>query len=219
MLSLTRPRAVVFDMDGLLLDSERVALAFFEQVSKDFAAPWTTELGLSMVGRTEKDSNQLILDAFGADFPLDAYRSRCLALYDAAIVAGDIPIKPFVRELLDYLEGVRIPCAVATSTHRPRAEAKLGRALLLPSFAVLACGDEVTRGKPAPDIYELAALRLGFEPRDCLALEDSNAGVRAAVSANMQTVMVPDLLKPDADIRRYGVPVVPSLKDVLVALM
>jgi len=219
MLTLTRPRAVIFDMDGLLLDSERVALAFFEQASKELGAPWTAELGLSMVGCTAKDSNQLILDAFGADFPIDAHRARFSELYEAAIVAGEIPIKPFVRELLDYLEGARIPCAVATSTHRPRAEAKLGRAQLLPNFVALACGDEVTRGKPAPDIYELAALRLSVEPRDCLALEDSNAGVRAAVSANMQTVMVPDLVKPDADIRRYGVPVVASLKDVLVALM
>lgn len=219
MLSLTRPRAVIFDMDGLLLDSERVALAFFEQASRELDAPWTAELGLSLVGRTAKDSDKLILDAFGADFAIDVHRARFSELYEAAIVAGEIPIKPFARELLDYLEGAGIPCAVATSTHRPRAEAKLGRALLLPSFVALACGDEVTRGKPAPDIYELAALRLSVEPRDCLALEDSNAGVRAAVSANMQTVMVPDLVKPDADIRRYGVPVVASLKDVLVALM
>ncbi|MBS1209728.1 MAG: hypothetical protein H6R19_2126 [Proteobacteria bacterium] len=218
MLSLSRPRAVIFDMDGLLLDSERVALAFFGQASRELGAPWSAELGLSMVGLNSSDSNKLILAAFGADFPIEAHRQRFGELYEAAIAAGDIPVKPYVRELLEYLKDVQIPCAVATSTRRQRAEAKLARSLLLERFQSLACGDEVVRGKPAPDIYELAAARLGFEPRDCLALEDSNPGVRAAVSANMPVVMVPDLLKPEADIRRYGVPVVDSLKDVLIAL-
>ncbi|MDP5238555.1 HAD family phosphatase [Uliginosibacterium sp. 31-16] len=219
MLTLTRPRAVIFDMDGLLLDSERVALGFFEQASRELGVAWSQEVGLSMVGLNSKDSDKLILQAFGADFPIEAHRQRFGELYEAAIVAGDIPLKPFARELLEYLAGARIPCAVATSTRRTRAEAKLMRAHLLQHFQALACGDEVSRGKPAPDIYELAAARLSVEPRDCLALEDSNAGVRAAVSASMNVVMVPDLLKPDADIRRYGVSVLESLKDVLVALM
>ncbi len=219
MLTLTRPCAVIFDMDGLLLDSERVALSFFEQASRELGVAWSQEVGLSMVGLNSKDSDKLILQAFGADFPIEAHRQRFGELYEAAIVAGDIPLKPFARELLEYLTGARIPCAVATSTRRTRAEAKLMRAHLLPHFQALACGDEVSRGKPAPDIYELAAARLSVEPRDCLALEDSNAGVRAAVSASMNVVMVPDLLKPDADIRRYGVSVAESLKDVLVALM
>lgn len=219
MLTLTRPRGVIFDMDGLLLDSERIALAFFEQAAAELNTPWSAELGLSLVGRSAKDSDQLLRDAFGEDFPLAALRERFGELYDAAITAGAIPLKDYALRLLEYLEQMQIPCAVATSTWRPRAEAKLARAGLLPFFKALACGDEVTRGKPAPDIFELAALRLGLEPGDCLALEDSNAGVRAAVSASMPVVMVPDVLQPEADIRRYGVPVVASLKDVLVALM
>lgn len=218
-LDLVRPRAVIFDMDGLLIDSERVALAHFARAAQELGAPWSAEMGLAMVGLNSRDSDLLIRARFGPDYPVEALRARFGELYEAAIVGGEIALKPFARELIDYLGACAIPCAVATSTRRTRAEAKLARAGLLPAFAALACGDEVTRGKPAPDIYELAAARLGVEPRDCLALEDSNAGIRAAVSANMRAVMVPDLLQPDADIRRYGVAVVDSLKDVLVALM
>lgn len=218
MLTLSRPQAVVFDMDGLLLDSERVALRCFEEAARGLGAPWTEALGLSLVGLNARDSDRLIAQAFGADFPLETLRTAFSERYDRLVAAGAIPLKPWVRELLDHLEAARIPRAVATSTHRQRAEAKLSRARLLHRFDALVCGDEVVRGKPAPDIFELAAARLGVEPRDCIALEDSNAGIRAAVSANMRAVMVPDLLRPDADIRRYGVAVVGSLKDVLIAL-
>ncbi len=218
MLNIPRPKAVIFDMDGLLLDSERVALACFEEAAKALGAPWSQELALSLVGRSARDCDRLIAQAFGERFPLEPLRERFSEIYDGKVAAGDIPLKPWVRELLDWLEAARIPRAVATSTFRKRAEAKLARSHLLQRFDALACGDEILHGKPAPDIYELAAQRLGVEPRDCLALEDSNVGIRAAVSASMKAIMVPDLLQPEADIRRYGVAVVPSLKEVLVAL-
>jgi HAD superfamily hydrolase (TIGR01509 family) len=218
MLNIPRPQAVIFDMDGLLLDSERVALASFEEAATALGAPWTRELGLSLVGRSARDCDAIIARAFGEAYPLEPLRERFSEIYDAKVAAGSIPLKPWVRELLDWLEAARIPRAVATSTFRKRAEAKLARAHLLQRFDAMACGDEILRGKPAPDIYELAAQRVGAEPRDCLALEDSNVGIRAAVSASMRAVMVPDLLQPDADIRRYGVPIVPSLKEVLIAL-
>jgi HAD superfamily hydrolase (TIGR01509 family) len=218
MLRLSPPRAVIFDMDGLLLDSERVALACFAQAAQALGVAWPEALGLSLVGLNVADSNRRILAALGEDFPIDALRAGFDERYDGAVRRGEIPLKPYVRELLDYLEAQRIPCAVATSTRRVRAETKLAHAQLLPRFKALACGDEVRRGKPAPEIFELAARQLGVEPRDCLALEDSNAGVRAAMSASMRVVMLPDLLRPDADIRRLGVACVDSLKDVLFAL-
>lgn len=219
MLKLAPVRAVLFDMDGLLLDSERVALDCFEKSALELGLPWRREFALSLVGITARESDRMMQLEFGEEFPVERHRLRFSELYEAAIRAGEITLKPFARELLDYLERAQIPCAVATSTQRTRAEVKLLRAGILPFFKALACGDEVTRGKPAPDIFELAARRLGVEPRDCLVLEDSNPGIRAAVSASMRAVMVPDLVKPDADVRRYGVPVVESLKYVLVGLM
>jgi len=217
VLQLQRPQAVIFDMDGLLLDSERISLSFFAQAASEINAPWDAALGLRMVGLSARDSDALMLKTFGADYPIEALRARFDDLYEEAIVTGAIPTKPYARELLERLKLMQIPCAVATSTHRVRAEAKLARAHLLDYFTALACGDEIVRGKPAPDIFELAAMRLGLNPSVCLVLEDSNAGVRAAVSANMAAVMVPDLLPPDADILRYGVPRVGSLKDILLA--
>ncbi|WP_026258680.1 HAD family hydrolase [Uliginosibacterium gangwonense] len=217
VLHLPRPQAVIFDMDGLLLDSERIALAHFAQAAHDIGAPWSEEIGLRMVGLTPQDSDAMLCTTYGDDYPVDALRDRFGELYEQAILNG-IPLKPFVRELIERLRLMEIPCAVATSTHRKRAEAKLARSQLLANFKALACGDEVIRGKPAPDIFEVAAARLGVAPNTCLALEDSNAGVRAAISANMTVVMVPDMLRPDPDIRRYGVACVESLKDVLVAL-
>jgi len=217
-LYLTRPDAVIFDMDGLLLDSETLALSLHEQAAKSMGIPWEYEIGLKMVGLNSRDSSSILTETFGADYPVAELHQKFGELYEAAIVAGSIPLKPFVHELLHLLESRRIPCAVATSTRRVRAEAKLTRAQLINHFKALACGDEVTRGKPFPEIYELAASRIGAQPSRCLALEDSNAGVRAAVAAGMPAVMVPDLLRPDADIRRLGVQVADSLRDVFAAL-
>ncbi|MDQ7990442.1 MAG: HAD family phosphatase [Candidatus Dactylopiibacterium sp.] len=212
------PRAVVFDMDGLLLDSERIALACFEQAARALGAPWREEVGLSLVGLNARDSDRLIATAFGADFPLEALRCDFGARYDACVAAGGIPLKPGVEELFEALRGWGIPCALATSTHRARAEAKLARAGLLPGFRASACGDEVRHGKPAPEIYELAARRLGVAPAGCLALEDSNAGIRAALAAGMRAIMVPDLLAPAPDVRAAAVPVMASLHEVRLSL-
>jgi HAD superfamily hydrolase (TIGR01509 family) len=217
-LHLTRPEAVIFDMDGLLLDSERIALKLFAEAARSLDLKWSEEVGLKMIGLNSRDANAIVLESFGSDYAVASLHERFGELYEAAIISGGIPVKPFARDLLMRLAALRIPCAVATSTRRTRAEAKLHHAQLIQHFKALACGDEVLRGKPHPEIYELAASRLGVEASRCLALEDSNAGVRSAVSANMQVVMVPDLLKPDAGIRMLGVPAVSSLKDVLVAI-
>jgi HAD superfamily hydrolase (TIGR01509 family) len=217
-LSLTQPGAVIFDMDGLLLDSERVLMEVQERVFAELGLEWRREECMKAVGLSAADSDELWMKVYGPDHPIDLVRTRCTELYEEAIHTGAIPTKPFVRELLDHLDALRIPRAVATSTVRFHAEAKLARTHLLPRMNALACGDEVMRCKPAPDIFELAAARLGVQARDCLVLEDSNTGVRAAVAASMQVVMVPDLVRPDPDIRRLGVPCAESLKDILVAL-
>ena len=214
-LALAWPAAVVFDMDGLLLDSERVALNLFAQAAAELNLPWEHKVGLRMIGLNSRESDKRVLQAFGADYPIATLRKRFGDLYEELIDRGGISTKPFAHELLQALKENQIPCAVATSTQRTRAELKLARSGLLPYFQVLACGDEVARSKPAPDIFLLAAERLGQQPEQCLVLEDSNAGVRGAVAAGMSVVMVPDLLEPDPEVIQMGVPCIESLKDVL----
>jgi len=120
-----------------------------------------------------------------------------------------------VHALFDTLEALGIPRGVATSTRRSRALPKLEAVGLLARVDQVVAGDEVSRGKPAPDIYLEAAARLGTAPGDCLALEDSNAGVRAGHTAGMHVVMVPDLLAPDDDVLSAGIPVAESLLDIV----
>lgn len=208
------PRAVILDMDGLLLDSERVALALLARAAADQGQPWRHEVGLALVGLGSQDSDALIRHHMGERYPVAAVREAFGRLYEAAIHAGEIPLKAGVEELFDLLEELGLPKAVATSTRRSRAIPKLAAVKLVERLAAVICGDEVARGKPAPDIFLAAARALGVPPEGCLVLEDSNAGVRGARAAGMSVVMVPDLLTPAEDVLAAAVPVVESLHRV-----
>ncbi|WP_341676044.1 HAD family phosphatase [Niveibacterium sp. SC-1] len=210
--------AFVFDMDGLLLDSERIAFACGQQACENLGVPWRTEVALAMIGRNARDNAALMLSEYGADFPIARHQTEFARLYAAAIDAGEIPLKPGVTTLLDRLDELELPRAVATSTARERAEHKLARVGILDRFDLIVGGDEVQRGKPAPDIFLAAAARLDVAPARCLALEDSNAGIRAALAAGMQVRMIPDLLQPEPDVLAAGVPILASLADVLEIL-
>lgn len=207
--------AVVFDMDGLLLDSERIAYDIGRQVSLDLGIPWTHETAMQLIGRNSREHEALLKGAFGEDYPLAVHQAEFGRRYEAVIAQGTIPLKPGVHELFDVLDTLKLPRAVATSTRRSRALPKLAAVGLLARVDLVVAGDEVSRGKPAPDIFLAAAERLGQAAERCLALEDSNAGVRAAHAAGMRVVMVPDLLQPADDIRDAGIMVAASLLDIV----
>ena len=167
-----------------------------------------------MVGRNFRDCAALIVDRHGADYPTDALMRAWHVAYDAIVEREGIAIKPGLLELLDWLDAQGIPKAVATSTRRDRAQAKLQQTALLSRFTALVGGDEIATGKPAPDIFLVAAARLGEAAADCLVLEDSEPGVRAALAAGMTPIMVPDLHPPSAGLLALEPLVLPSLAEV-----
>ena len=201
-------------MDGLMLDTERLALRCWAEASARLGIEFDAGLLPAMIGRSARDSRALVLDHHGGDFPIDRLMQASQEAYDSIVAREGVAVKPGLAALLDWLDAVRIPRAVATSTRRARAEAKLVHAGLLARFAALVGGDDVARGKPEPDIFLQAAARLGAAPEECVVLEDSDAGVRGALSAGMIPIMVPDVVAPSADLVARGVLVLPSLAAV-----
>ena len=205
------PQAVVFDMDGLMLDSERAITRCLAQAATEVGAQIEPDYWLRMVGKGDAACRAMLAERIG-DAPAQALLARCHVLYDAVVAAG-VPLRPGIMELLDLLIARRIPRAVATSTRRPLALRKLEAAGLLRRFDAICTSSDVEHPKPAPDIYLLAAARLGVAPAHCLVLEDSPTGVRAALAAGMTPIQVPDLLAPDAEVRALGHRIVDSLVD------
>ena len=210
--------AVLFDMDGLLLDSERVAYAIGREASEHLGLPWTHEVAMAMVGLNSQDGYRVVREAFGPDFPVDAHMAEFGRRYEAAIDASRFDLKPGVHALFDLLDARGMRRVVATSTRRSRAIAKLDSVGVWPRLHGLVGGDEVARGKPAPDIYLAAAGLLDVPITDCLVLEDSNTGVRGGLASGARVIMVPDLLAPAEDVLASRVTVMGSLFGVIQAL-
>jgi len=202
-------------MDGLLLDTERVCKGIFEEACTSLSIPFLEDVYLDIIGRNSQGIEKVIRAGYGSDldYPVlhEAWRTR----YNAVVKHQAIPVKDGVIELLTWLKNNNIPTAVATSTQQDVATIKLKLAGLEQFFDNLTTGCEVKNGKPDPEIYLLAAGRLNIKPEQCLAFEDSNNGVLSAVSANMQTFQIPDLVQPSAQILTLGHTVSASLLDVL----
>jgi HAD superfamily hydrolase (TIGR01509 family) len=209
----THLQAIIFDMDGLMLDTERIALRVLAEAAHSLSYPWREEIGLAMVGLNARDSDAVVRNFLGSEYSADDLRESFTARYEAVIATEIIPLKSGLLELLDWVEAQRLGKAVATSTYKARALFKLERAGIASHFDFVVGGDEVAKGKPAPDIFLAAAAALGAEPKNCLVLEDSAPGVRGALAAGMQVIMVPDMLAPTQEIKALRHPICASLMD------
>lgn len=216
MTALLPFAAVVFDLDGTLLDTELVFREALYDSSGSFGVTMTDELHLGMVGTSHEVSDQLLVEAYGVSFPTDLFNAAC-GRYMTARLATSVPVKPGVPEFLTELKARRIPTAVCTSSRAPHTLGHLGTAGLLDMFTTIVTRDDIQNPKPHPEPYLLAARRLATEPADCLAIEDSLSGVRSAAGAGMQVVMVPDLVQPTPDVRTLCRAVMDSLHDVRAA--
>ena len=215
---LRRPRAVVLDMDGTLLDTEPLAARAWGEAAAAIGVAFDDALALRMIGRTFADCRALVVEHHGTDYPTDRLMSGWHAAYDAIVERDGVALKPGVDELFAWLDAFGIARAVATSTRRARALAKLEQVALARRLDALVGGDEVARGKPAPDVFLAAAGRLGVPAAACVVLEDSDAGVLGALAAGMTPIMIPDLVPPGAEVVRAGPLVVASLHEALAHL-
>lgn len=213
-MSLPRPvRAVVFDMDGLLVDSETLYCKALTTTAEAMGHDLPMSVLRLMIGHTWAGSAQVLVAHFGPDFDTSQLRDESVRRF-YALANAEISLKAGVLELLDHLDEAGLPRAIATSSRRQDVEHHLGRHSLIQRFdAVLAQGD-YPRAKPHPDPYLKAAEALGVDPLDCLALEDSHNGVRAAAAAGMMTIMVPDLLDPTEEMRSLCVRIARNLHEV-----
>jgi len=188
---------VVFDMDGLMFDTERLAMESWIHAGKKLGAKITEALVLQTIGVDWEKTKDIFIGHFGPGFDYRKVREAWQRYVSESIARNGVPVKTGLLELLSYLYGHGYPMTVATSTERARAEACLENAGVRKYFGRIVCGDMIENGKPAPDIYRKAAEVIHTPPEECIALEDSPAGILSAHRAGMKPVMIPDLMQPD----------------------
>jgi HAD superfamily hydrolase (TIGR01509 family) len=206
--------AVIFDMDGLLLDSETLARAAFDDTCGHFGLGEQTALFMQCVGTNQERGKHVLREGLRGKADDVAFGQHWNAKCVEYMSDAEIPLKTGAAELLQELKGAGVPMAVATSTSNPRATQMLQNAGMLQVFDAVVSGDQVTRSKPLPDIYLRAAELLGVRAGGCLALEDSENGVRSALAAGMTVIQVPDLVEPSDEVRELGHTILGSLHDV-----
>jgi len=203
-------QGVIFDMDGLLLDSEQLYFGAYRATRQALNLPEDDALFLSMVGTNNRHGRTILEAGLNGTVPLTTFEDHWADTCAAAIANG-IPVKDGVHDLLTHLGQQNIPFAIATSSNTQKAWTHLAEAQIDHHFDTLIGGDQVQNSKPAPDIYLRASAALGLDPTKCAAFEDSENGVRAAHAAGMITVQIPDLKQPSDDLRTLNHTVAPDL--------
>ena len=207
-------QSVIFDMDGVIFDSERLYANACAAVGEQFGMKDIENVSKSCIGLNERKTYARFKEAYGEDYPEEEFWNAVRAHIRAEKAANGLPVKQGARELLQYLWRIKgITAALASSTATPLAMQNLEQAGLDKYFDVIIGGDQIRHGKPAPDIFLRAAALLRREVQDCAVVEDSYNGVRAAHNAGMTVIMIPDLLPPDDEMRAKAAVILPSLTE------
>ncbi len=193
----TAIKGVLFDMDGLMIDTEKLLVRFWCESAQSFGFPMTREHVLGIRSLSRKYAEPHLKGIFGEDFDFPAVRANRIKIMNAYIDEHGIEVKPGLTELLDHIAARGLKCAVCTATDRERTKRYLTEIGVYDRFDAFVCGDMIANGKPDPDTYLEGAAALGLAPAECLALEDSPNGIESAYRAGCRPVMVPDLTQPD----------------------
>lgn len=208
-------KAVVFDMDGVIFDSERAVMQCWKEVASRHNIPDIEKAILACTGTTMVRTREIMLNLYGADFPYDEYARESSAIFHSRYDGGRLPMKPRVKELLTFLKEHDKKIALASSTRQQVVTDELRDAGVIEYFDRIICGDMVSRSKPAPDIFLKACEELNISPSDSYAIEDSYNGIRAAHAGGLHPIMVPDLLPADEEMQSLAEIVLPSLTSVM----
>jgi HAD superfamily hydrolase (TIGR01509 family) len=187
-------KAAIFDMDGLLIDSERIIMQACIQAAKDIGITYSQAEFVELIGRSSKDASRIMAEQLNGTENVAKMGQGVEAILKARNHV--FPLKPGVVELLQYYQSNKVVCSVASSSPIAHIEHRLSHVGVLQYFSSITSGQEVANGKPSPDIYLLAMQRLGVAIDECVAFEDSEPGARAAIAAGLKVVVVPDLKDP-----------------------
>ncbi|MEZ4753908.1 MAG: HAD family phosphatase [Bdellovibrionota bacterium] len=208
-------KAAIFDMDGLLIDSETLGYQAWQQTSAELNFDLPDEIYFTFIGRRVLDVREIFIQQISKDLDFEDVWEYKNIIKNNFLSENGMQIMPGVENILDFFESKKIPTLVATSSLREAADKWLTQLDLKNRFVEIITGEDVENGKPAPDIYLRAAEKISIDPKDCIVFEDSEQGVRSANAAGMDVVLVPGIVPPSDEIREIAHLVCKSLNDAI----
>ena len=211
-------KAIIFDMDGLMLDSERVTFECYQERLKDMNLTMDEEFYKTLLGKPIKGIYQRFYDVYGNDFPIQNVIQDVHQLMAERFETEGVPVKKGLVELLHYLKDNNYKTIVATSSNRDRVDKILAQAKITEFFDDSICGDEVTKGKPNPEVFLKSCQKLGVNVDEAIVLEDSEAGIQASYDANIKVICIPDMKYPEKQYEEKTFKILKDLTEVTAYL-
>lgn len=210
-----RTKAVIFDMDGVIFDSERLCLYSWEQAIRDYNISDIKQVFMKCIGTNEQATRDIVMNYYGESFNYEFFRKKASVIFHQEEAENGLPVKEGAFELLNYLKENEYKIGLASSTRKEIVEKELSENGLLDFFDVIIGGDMVQHSKPDPEIFLLCQQALNEGKDSCIIVEDSFNGIRAAYAAGIRGIMVPDMLQPVEEIEKLCFKVLNSLSEVL----